>query len=398
MHEMRMKSKILTVIVCVVIVATFAVAFMVEKGLGASAESYGVYVQAAGTVIKLAPDGTQIMRLPKEKLGIPEAGGVAINQVDGTIWVWSYSGGMTAVAHLSADGEEILASWTISQGWVKNLAVDPTDGSVWLSPGYDSYTFKYSADGALLCTLTSPHTHWCPSISVNPAEQTVWMTDGAAGRVIKLRSDGHLILSLSGFSVGWIHHVSVDQTDGSVWVADQDHNEVVKLDTNGDELVRVNVGSMPFFVVANPVDGGVWVAFWSEGPVKRLDSSGNVIATSAIIIPGSWVRGLDIAPDGTVWVAETFAHKLHKLSPTGELLLTIDGDPATFYRPQFVCACIHADVTPPSPVGGKATPINIPMNQPETPALWTWLTTIILSLVLTVVYVKKRKRDTEINS
>jgi len=56
--------------------------------------------------------------------------------------------------------------------------------------------------------------------------------------------------------------------------------------------------------------------------------------------------------------------------------------------------CMHA----PKPVGGKATPINIPMNKPETPTLLIWLTTIILSLAVTVVYVKKRKRHTETNS
>jgi len=47
---------------------------------------------------------------------------------------------------------------------------------------------------------------------------------------------------------------------------------------------------------------------------------------------------------------------------------------------------------PPKPVGGKATPINMPMNKPETSTLWLWLTTIVLSLAVTVVYVKKRKR------
>jgi len=52
----------------------------------------------------------------------------------------------------------------------------------------------------------------------------------------------------------------------------------------------------------------------------------------------------------------------------------------------------------PPPVGGKASPINIPMNKPETPVLGIWLSTIILSLAVTVVYVKKRKRNTEINS
>jgi hypothetical protein len=56
---------------------------------------------------------------------------------------------------------------------------------------------------------------------------------------------------------------------------------------------------------------------------------------------------------------------------------------------------VIAEPPPLPPVGGKATPINIPMNKPETSTLWIWLTTIILSLVLAVVYVKKRKRDRE---
>jgi hypothetical protein len=54
--------------------------------------------------------------------------------------------------------------------------------------------------------------------------------------------------------------------------------------------------------------------------------------------------------------------------------------------------CMHA------PVGGEATPIYIPINNPEMPTLLIWLTTIILSFVVTVVYVKRRKRNTEISS
>jgi len=51
----------------------------------------------------------------------------------------------------------------------------------------------------------------------------------------------------------------------------------------------------------------------------------------------------------------------------------------------------------PKPVGGKATPIHMPMNKPETPTLWIWLTTIIFLIVLTLAYVTKRKRHTKIN-
>jgi len=52
--------------------------------------------------------------------------------------------------------------------------------------------------------------------------------------------------------------------------------------------------------------------------------------------------------------------------------------------------------TPTPPVGGKATPIDKVAVKPEFP--WIWLSTIILSLAVTIGYVKKRKRNTEIIS
>jgi len=60
----------------------------------------------------------------------------------------------------------------------------------------------------------------------------------------------------------------------------------------------------------------------------------------------------------------------------------------------YIHSIHHIRITGPPPVGGKATPINIPMNKPETPTLWIWLTTITFLLITTVVYVKKRKKNT----
>ena len=44
------------------------------------------------------------------------------------------------------------------------------------------------------------------------------------------------------------------------------------------------------------------------------------------------------------------------------------------------------------PVGGKATPINIPLDKPKLQIPWIWLTTIILPLIVTVVFVKLKKK------
>jgi len=65
----------------------------------------------------------------------------------------------------------------------------------------------------------------------------------------------------------------------------------------------------------------------------------------------------------------------------------------------YVHKChFHYEAPPLPPVGGKAAPISMPIIKPESQIPWIWLTTIILSLALTVVYVKKRKRHREINS
>jgi len=50
------------------------------------------------------------------------------------------------------------------------------------------------------------------------------------------------------------------------------------------------------------------------------------------------------------------------------------------------------------PVGGKATPIVISVNKLELLAPYIGLTILLAIVVISVVYVKKRKRNTEINS
>jgi hypothetical protein len=89
---MLTKTELAIAMIAIPLIATFAIAFTAGPGVDANAESYGVYLQAAGTVIKLASDGTEILRLPQDKLGLGgrRAAGVHIYHADGTIWVNSY--------------------------------------------------------------------------------------------------------------------------------------------------------------------------------------------------------------------------------------------------------------------------------------------------------------------
>jgi DNA-binding beta-propeller fold protein YncE len=324
-----MKNKLIISLFSAVIIAALLAFASVND---VCAESYGVYFIEDGNLVKLASDGTEIKKVP---LNIPNLYGLAINQEDGTIWVWNYRSGPSTITHLSANGEQVLASWTISWGWVKRLVVDSVDGGVWPLHDYNPYLEKYSADGTLMYRLTSPYYHWCGDVSPYPEEGTAWITDSGANRVLKVSSQGSEILSLSGFLTPI--DVSVNPRDGSAWIADLGHNEVVKVDINGNELVRVNVGSSPYDIVANPADGGVWVSFYPEGPLKRLDSNGYVIAIAQGLFSGHYEDAPVIAPDGTVWKADNRSQKIiYKISATGQILLVIGENSDLYYDPRFV--------------------------------------------------------------
>lgn len=43
-------------------------------------------------------------------------------------------------------------------------------------------------------------------------------------------------------------------------------------------------------------------------------------------------------------------------------------------------------------VGGKVVPINVQVTKPELNVPWVWLSTIILAVLLSVAYVKTRKK------
>jgi len=100
------------------------------------------------------------------------------------------------------------------------------------------------------------------------------------------------------------------------------------------------------------------------------------------LLGGSYTLVMPQTHDGYVW-----SHWLEDGDTNRIKTITLQGTTWT---------SIYVPVPPPV-VGGKAIPINIPTNKPEKPTLWIWLSAIILPLVLTVAYVKKRKRHTEID-
>jgi DNA-binding beta-propeller fold protein YncE len=74
--------------------------------------------------------------------------------------------------------------------------------------------------------------------------------------------------------------------------------------------------------VAFDAQGNMWVLNRGEHPLIEFDKNGKFVRAMG---EGQYNRphGLRIAPDGSIWTTDVQGHTVMKMSPTGELLLTL---------------------------------------------------------------------------
>jgi sugar lactone lactonase YvrE len=93
-------------------------------------------------------------------------------------------------------------------------------------------------------------------------------------------------------------------------------------------------GQAPGGILAVGLDGNVYVV--SDGDLYRVGPAGSVarlardldehVVTSFMMQPWHYVMGLAGDPSGNVWVANTGARKLKKVSPDGKVTVVLDAD------------------------------------------------------------------------
>ena len=156
---------------------------------------------------------------------------------------------------------------------------------------------------------------------------------------------------------------------------------------NQDQLGSDGIGDTPYVFDYGNIDN---YPLMYTGPFHQLTATSSPITGIKFtingapkttpytewLLEGSYTLVMPQTHDGYVW-----SHWLEDGDPNRIKTILLQGTTWTaVYEPT------------PKPVGGKATPISIPLNKPETPTLWVWLTTIILPLLSIVVYVKLRKK------
>jgi DNA-binding beta-propeller fold protein YncE len=253
-------------------------------------------------LVRLSPSGDETVSLD----GFISAGQIGVGLADGSVWVADFI--RQQVVHVSASGEELWRGADVAGPG--GVTVNPDDGSVWVLALDVTYTgpppsaaevVHLSASGAELwrrggfreSVATTP-------LAVNPTDGSLWVADAADAALVRLEADGTELVRLRGFDDPVA--VAVSPADHTVWVGDHGRSRMVQLDREGQEL-RVVTGYWPVSLAVNPSDGTVWevdvvstlVHFSSDGTElwrKDLINMAPIVAVD----PGdgsAWVRAGD---------------------------------------------------------------------------------------------------------
>ena len=206
---------------------------------------------------------------------------LAVDPNDGSVWVSSWSaveseGLLTKIAPngkliRKVDGFNTLYS----------IALDPRDGSIWAADGGSRTLTHISASGEKLFEMpgiffhsSSPH-----QVAVNPNNGDVWFTSSQT--VYKISTAGQVLEKRDGFNTAVA--IAIDPFTEDVWVANfgtpgdefAESGTISKLDSYGDIILTLEIHSRAYMVGINPYDGTLWVGV--DGKVIRYDDNGKVL-------------------------------------------------------------------------------------------------------------------------
>jgi signal transduction histidine kinase/ligand-binding sensor domain-containing protein len=98
----------------------------------------------------------------------------------------------------------------------------------------------------------------------------------------------------------------VQDTQGSVWLSDQQLGLFrIAADERVDRFPWSTLGHNDFAsaIVPDPVRGGLWLGFFNGGVAYVVDGKVRTAYDPADGLTGGWVKGLQIGPEDTLWVA-----------------------------------------------------------------------------------------------
>jgi DNA-binding beta-propeller fold protein YncE len=248
---------------------------------------------------------------------------VTVDPATGDIWAADFWG--SGIHEFSPSGStagmyEIDGSPAPASGFAEayGVAVGP-DGTTYVADRLNQRIEEFAANGTYVTDegsrgVAAGEYSWPEAVAVTP-DKTVWVGDTRNNRLQHFANANltgtPTIVGSSGSAVGQFNYIEgvSAAANGVVWIADTENNRVQSYDpatlafaafgTRGstpdtNELVN------PESVVASATD--MYIADTGNNRVVELDLSGNYVASyTGLDAP----QGVALAPDGSIWVANT---------------------------------------------------------------------------------------------
>ncbi len=245
-----------------------------DGNVWAVSPSGGVLVYGSGT-------GTQT--LVGQQLAEPVS--VVVDRQLGAAWVGDAANAQ--VVHLLPNGQPATPPQLGGLQFPGSLALDATNGSLWVVEQDGNRVSRYDATGARVASAVVPAP---TAVAVDTVSHEAWVTSFENGSVLRLSSAGQPLDTIAAFSgpLG----IAVDARHRRIWVADAAADQVVALAPNGTVQFRVRGLPEARAIAVDDSTGEAWVTLTAAGAVSRLSPAGQEIER-AVGLTGPWGITLD---------------------------------------------------------------------------------------------------------
>ncbi len=248
---------------------------------------------------------------------------VTVDPATGDIWAADFWG--SGIHEFSPSGStmgmyEIDGSPAPASGFAEayGVAIGP-DGATYVADRLNQRVEEFAANGTYVTEQGSrgvaPGQYsWPEAVAVTP-DKTVWVGDTRNSRLQHF-SNADLtgtptIVGSSGTAVGQFNYIEgvSAAADGKVWIADTDNNRVQSYNPATQNFAAFGTAGStpdtnqlfnPESVVASATD--IYIADTGNNRVVELDLGGNYVASFTGL---DQPQGVALAPDGSIWVANT---------------------------------------------------------------------------------------------
>jgi DNA-binding beta-propeller fold protein YncE len=233
---------------------------------------------------------------------------------------------------------------------VNDIVGNPSYGAIYAVDWWNQRLEKFSANGTYLTkwgqrgTKTEPGSiNFAWDAAVNPANGNVYVANRESHEIEVFDPNGNYVtrFGFRGTTTGkftFPQGLTFDPSDGTLLVADSGNNRIqrFKILASGKGSFLASYGtkgagsgqfSIPTGIDVAP-DGTIWVADTQNNRIqKRNPNTGNW--TSYTIANGLGLSfkspwGVTVAPDGSIWVADTGRDRVVQMTASGDLIAMAD--------------------------------------------------------------------------